>query len=133
MSIIDYIYIYVYMVIHTILIASKFTFVTSLFRLYHFPAMWRFSSLWRRRGLRCFSDAPKIEEDSGGISVRAAMAFPLILTAGVIFKDAFLQETPSKKWEKKEDEMEERLKQELQNTSFKEWKSAGFEPESKTK
>ena len=27
------------------------------------------------------------------------------------------------------DEVEERLKQELQNTSFKEWKAAGFEPE----
>lgn len=69
------------------------------FQLYQFPAMWRVSSLWRLRLTRhrCFSDAPKIEEDSGGISVRAAMAFPLILTAGVIFKDAFPEETPKKK------------------------------------
>lgn len=120
---------------YTIFIVSQFTIANSLwFQLYQFPAMWRVSSLWRLRLTRhrCFSDAPKIEEDSGGISVRAAMAFPLILTAGVIFKDAFPEETPKKKLEKKEDEMEERLKQELQNTSFKEWKSAGFEPE-KTK
>lgn len=34
---------------------------------------------------------------------------------------------------RQEESMEQRLQQELQNTSFKEWKSAGFEPEKSPK
>ncbi|CAL1161971.1 unnamed protein product [Cladocopium goreaui] len=74
---------------------------------------------------RQFSEGPQVESDNRGISTNVAVLVPLALTAFIVLKDA-LPETP-KKVEK--DEVEERLKQELQNTSFKEWKAAGFEPE----
>lgn len=58
------------------------------------------------------------------------IVIPVGLTLLVVGKDAFPSE-PKKKAEQNsdEDEIEKRLKQELQQTSFKEWKSAGFDPE----
>eukprot|EP00933_Yihiella_yeosuensis_P083587 TRINITY_DN97824_c0_g1_i1.p1 TRINITY_DN97824_c0_g1~~TRINITY_DN97824_c0_g1_i1.p1 ORF type:complete len:118 (-),score=23.92 TRINITY_DN97824_c0_g1_i1:126-479(-) len=94
----------------------------------------RISLLGRMRLHKSFSSATDGSAKSVGSTAssagRAAVAaFSIAAAFGLAFQAGLLGKSKDETNESVEDEMERRLNAELKQTSFKEWRAAGFDPE----